>query len=64
MPPGIKLKWFRIAVPYMAFESNLQWLSSVKADAPDAAFEKVMEAIQGVLPGEEYRKLERVLSGL
>ena len=48
----------------MAFESNLQWLSSVKADAPDAAFEKVMEAIQGVLPGEEYRKLERVLNGL
>ena len=48
----------------MAFESNLQWLSSVKAGAPDAAFEKVMEAIRGVLPGEEYRKLERVLNGL
>jgi hypothetical protein len=62
--PDAMLLWLQNAAPAMDHQGRLQWLSGMKAGAPEPFFKIVMEKLKSVLSDMDYDRVERELSGL
>lgn len=63
MAPATLLQWFRFAAPYMSHAARLQWLRPVKAAVPPPFFSQIMETLEVVLTGAEFKRLQAELGG-
>lgn len=60
--PISMLNWYRFSAPAMSHEGRVAWLTAAKAGAPAPFFEQVMETLEGVLTGQDFRRLQQALS--
>ena len=63
MAPATRLQWFRFAAPYMSHAARLQWLKPVKAAVPPPFFGQIMETLEMVLPGADFKRLQGEVGG-
>lgn len=58
MAPESLLLWYRYSAPAMPHAERLQWLMAVRAGAPPAFFNQIMDTLHQVLAEPDYQKLE------
>ncbi len=58
MSPATQLQWYRFSAPYMSHAGRLQWLKAVKAAAPAPFFIQILETLEMVLSGADFKRLQ------